>query len=225
MPSITENPPSNPLLQLVVPLLDSHLTAILSFLWRLGQSTFRERISPSDYQILEHTACLELLDPEGEKALYTKDERVRFLQNNIVSYTDMAWGKGNIFADYQCSPGVRVDTYNEGHRYRILISLRETKNRGDITEFHIKRTISEGFTKSVESFQHDISHPIGFVSLCIIFPQKRYPKSILLMEQNTTKTIPLGTKYQTILPDGRLQVEWKQHRPRLFESYIFRWHW
>ena len=43
-----------------------------------------------------------------------------------------------IFADYSCRPGEVTDVYQEGDRYNILISLRETKAAGDIEDFYIK---------------------------------------------------------------------------------------
>jgi hypothetical protein len=221
----TPTPIPNPILQILVPLLDSHLAGMISFLWRLGLRVFNEQTHPSDYEILDYDACLELLDTKGNEAVFTKTERVQFLQNNIIAYKDMAWGAGEVLAKYECSPGVAVDTYREGHRLRILISLRTTKNRGDVTEFHIRRTILGAFTKQDESFQHDVIHLIYHASLRIIFPKKRYPKSIAIIEQNSTRTIPLGPKQQTILPDGRLEVVYQIRKPRLFESYIMNWSW
>lgn len=86
------------------------------------------------YEVLAHTSTLELCDPQGKRAIYKKNQRVRFLQNNTIVYQDMAWGDGDIFAEYDCTPGVPVDRYQEGHRWQVLISLRETKNRGDVEE-------------------------------------------------------------------------------------------
>ena len=53
---------------------------------------------------------------------------------------------GNPFAAYRCAPGKAVDRYREGHRWRVLISLRQTKNKGDVEEFFIEREIRDGFT-------------------------------------------------------------------------------
>ncbi len=221
----TENQTSNALLQIAVPLIDTHLTTLLAFLWRLSQRTLGERVSPGDYEILEYEAQLELMDVKGEKAIFSKREKVRFLQNNTIAYQDMAWGVGNIFASYTCSPGVPVDTYREGHRYRVLISLREAKHKGDITEFHILRDIEHGFTEPLEDFQHEVSHIMRFASISIIFPKRRHPKSIVLIEQNSTRRFSLGAKYRRLLPDGRLEVMWRTHHPRLFEAYIMHWNW
>ena len=218
-------PSTNPLLEIAVPLLDSHLTSLLSFLWRLSQRILTERSFPSDYTILEYEACLELVDAKGKEAVATKREKVKFLQNNVIAYRDVAWGEGDIFADYRCSPGVAVDRYKEGHRYQILISLRETKHRGEITEFHIRRTIRDGFLRPIESFQHDVSHQMAFARMSVVFPKTRLPKEVVVIEQNSTRTMRLGPEHEILLPDGRLQVAWQPRKPRLFESYIIRWTW
>ena len=43
------------------------------------------------------------------------------MQNNVIAFEDYAWGDGEIFTDYRCSPGVVVDKYQEGDRWSILI--------------------------------------------------------------------------------------------------------
>jgi hypothetical protein len=183
------------------------------------------RQSPGTYEVLEHRVMLELKDSKGKKAIYRKYQKIRFTQDNVIAYQDKAWGAGNIFADYKCSPGVAVDRYKEGHRHRILISLRETKNRGDVEVINIQRTIKDGFTQNSESWQTDIDHRMHKLSISVIFPKSRLPKEVDLIEQNTCRTTPLGYRYFHTLPDGRCQVTWKTGKPRLFEAYIMAWEW
>jgi len=82
-----------------------------------------------------------------------------------------------------------------------------------------------GYTGVVEQFQSQIDHQTGKLSMSVVFPIKRLPKEVLLIEQNTTRTTTLGPEYRTILPDGRMQVTWQTDKPRLFEAYILRWTW
>lgn len=213
------------LLQSLVPLLNSDLIALLGALWRLGRRILKARAHEGMYEVLEYTSRLELQDTKGERAIFYKRERVRFLQDNIIAFQDQASGEGEIFADYKCSPGEAVDRYREGHRYRILISLRETKKRGDIEEFHIERSIGGGFTRDDEYFQTEVDHPTKKLSVSVVFPKRRRPKQITLVEQNSTRTIHLGPQHTRTLPDGRQQVTWSTDKPRLFEAYILRWSW
>ncbi len=218
------NHPSN-LLRILVPLLGSDVIEIVSALWRLGRRIWTAKAHEGMYEVLELDSRLELKDTKGQKAVSYKREKVRFVQDNIIAYQDKAWGDGDIFADYKVSPGVAVDRYRDGYRYRILISLRETKKRGDIEEFQIERTIKDGFIKPSEDWQIDVDHPTRRLSIAVVFPAKRFPKQVTLIEQNTTRTTPLGLENRLILPDGRLQVMWSTERPRLFEAYNLHWEW
>lgn len=180
---------------------------------------------PGLYEVLSHEVTLELKDGKGKKAIYRKQQQVKFLQNNVIAYYDMAWGDGDIFADYQCSPGIPVDRFRDGYRYNILISLRETKNRGDTTTFNIKRVIMDGFTQSDELFQTDVNHRMHHLSISVIFPKSRLPKDVMLLELNTNRSKRLDTHNLKKLPGGRYKYMWETDSPRLFESYVMRWKW
>jgi hypothetical protein len=213
------------LLRLLVPLLGSDLIELLPFLWRLAKRTIKFKAHEGMYEVLDYHAQLELLDAEGMKAMLRKRQRVRFRQDNIIAYQDKAWGDGDIFATYECAPGVAVDKYREGHRTRILISLRETKHRGDVEEFRIDRTIHGGFTNPSEDLQIDIDHVTRQLKLSVVFPLERLPRQVMLLEQNSTRSVMLGPKHVIERADGRYEVHWSTDRPRLFEAYILRWEW
>jgi hypothetical protein len=95
---------------------------------------WRESRFQGGYRAESHHASLELMDRHGNTARYTKRQQVTFLQDGICAIQDQAWADGDIFADYRCSPGIAVDRYVEGYRWRILISMRATKNRGDTAD-------------------------------------------------------------------------------------------
>ena len=111
------------------------------------------------YEILEYETTLDLADPKGHKAIFHKRQKVRFLQDNILAFQDYAWGDGEVFTSYKCTPGVVVDRYQEGDRWNILISLHQTKNKGDTEDFHIERVANNGFTNHEEWFQTELRHP------------------------------------------------------------------
>lgn len=217
--------PASRIASVIVALLGSNAIEALGTALRLARRVLSLKTHEGMYEVLEYDVQLEILDPKGEKAVLHKREKVRFLQDNIIAYQDQAWGDGDIFAEYACSPGVAVDQYREGHRYRILISLRETKNRNDMEEFRIDRTIKGGFTRAVEDFQIEIDHVTCHFSISVILPKKRFAKQVLLIERNATKTTELVTENWIILPDGRQQVTWTSDHPRVFENYILRWQW
>ena len=177
------------------------------------------------YIVLSHESTLTLHDALGQQATYEKSQHIRFTQDNVIAYQDMAWGDGDIFTEYQCTPGKPVDQYKEGHRYRILISLRQTKNQGDETHIHIKRQIHEGFVRTREDFQTEINHHMQHLRLKIVFPPERPPRRVYLVEQNVNHSTPLLRDSWQTQPDGHVTVMWETKRPRLFEAYILGWEW
>lgn len=209
----------------LVKLLVRYRSTLLDVLIDLLQRLPLVRSLPGMYEVLQHEATLELRTRSGSRAVYMKTQRVRFLQNNIIAYQDKAWGDGDIFAEYHCAPGIEADRYREGHRYHILISLRETKSRGDVEDFRIRRVIRDGFTQAVEEFQTEIDHRTRQLSLQVIFPANRPPTRVVLIEQNAGRSTTLKGDNRRQLPDGKILYHWSADHPRLFEAYIVRWEW
>ncbi|KAB2863612.1 MAG: hypothetical protein F9K46_05615 [Anaerolineae bacterium] len=201
------------------------VVALLKVVLEAGRYIRRFHQPPGMYEVLEHHARLELHDIKGKKATYFKDQKVRFLQNHIMAYQDQAWGDGNIFADYKCSPGVAVDRYQQGNVWRILISLRQTKHKGDLETFHIERSIEDGFIKTIEHFQARIDHPTQHLSMSVTFPVKRFPKHVAVVAQNTNRTIELNVSNIQTLPNGQTLATWSMEYPKVGEAYNLRWEW
>lgn len=214
----------NPLIDAVLAVMRSDIVSLVAS-YLLSHLSSRFKRADGIYEVLEYQAELELHDATGRKARFSKRQRVRFLQNNVIAYQDQAWGDGDFLLDYRCSPGVVADQYREGHKYRILISLRGIKNRGDIEYFQIVRTIKGGFEREMEDFQIEIEHLTRRLEMVIIFPQKRPPKRVLVIEQNAKRTALLETAHIQSLPDGRWEVRWRADNLKLFEAYILRWEW
>ncbi|MBZ0304755.1 MAG: hypothetical protein K8I82_01685 [Anaerolineae bacterium] len=218
----------------------SVITCVIQFLAnfiKLDLNTFLAKIAerlaylplggyhPGLYEVLNHEGRLELCDDEGHQVVYTKRQEVKFLQDNIIAYQDQAWGDGDIFADYTCTPGIPVDRYREGNRYRVLISLRETKKHNDIEQFHIQRTITDGFANTTEDFQTDIDHLTRHLTLQVVFPITRPPQHVYLIERHAKRSQELGVDQIHTLADGRVEVSWQTTTPKLYETYILRWEW
>ena len=200
-------------------------TSTLLDLYRgLRQFLQRER-HEGTYEILDYDSTLELMDPKGEIAVFKKRQRVKFLQDNIIAFSDYAWGDGKIFAEYKCSPGKVVDRYQEGDRWNVLISLRETKSAGDIEDLHIKRTVRDGFAKDEEWRQVEIRHRTKRLKLAIVFPKERRCQRAVLIERSRNRTTVLDPEHFSDLPDGRQVLTWEPRKIRRFEAYTIKWKW
>ncbi len=213
------------LLQTAVSAILSNPSQLAVWLQKLIQRLLGLNVQEGMYEVLEYEARLELRDTTGKHAVFFKRQKVRFLQDNIIAFQDQAYGDGDIFADYKCSPGVPVDRYQEGYRYRILISLRQTKDRGDVEEFRIERHIKDGFAKADGYFQTNVDHQTDKLSLSVVFPSERMPFEVLLVEEDEGRTTPLSGEQTQRLPNGSWLVQWSTDKPKRFESYILRWKW
>lgn len=222
MPETSTSKPSlwNPAFRLV----SSDWATLILQVWQLLHQIFAERVVGL-YEVLSLEHELELFDAGGKKAVYRKREDIRVLQDYMMAYYDQAWGDGELFADYKCSPGVAVDRYRDGYKYQVLISLRQVKRRGDTIHINIERTVRNGFTQKLESSETDISHRMRHLSLFIIFPKTRHCKRISLIEKNDGHETPLSLTQAEILPDGRQRISWATEKPRLFETYRLKWEW
>lgn len=177
------------------------------------------------YEVLSFEHTLELCDPAGKHAVYHKRETVRLLQDHVAAYVDEAWGRGEIFADYRCSPGVAVDRYRRGHRHCVLISLRQAYRRGDILRIHIDRTVRNGFDLRTGWSETAVLHRTRRLLIAVTFPVERPPQSVALLQANGNRTTPLGASNTEVLADGRHRVFWETTNPRLFETYTLKWTW
>lgn len=209
----------------VLPRLASLSLSAVQDVWIAVQRLLRLGPPMDPYEALEYESTLELLDRVGEKATFTKREKVRYLQDNVIAYQDQAWGDGEILLDYRCSPGVSVDQYRYGSKTHVLISRREVKSGGDVDEFHIQWGIRRGFLQSTSYWETHICHSTRRVRISIIFPSSRPPRHTALVETNHRQSRDLETSARVRLPDGRWQVTWGTSRPRLHENYIIQWEW
>jgi hypothetical protein len=202
----------------------SFLQELLGLIRRLA-ALVRERRLQGIYELLDQQRTVEIHDPEGHIATVKTTQRVRFLQNHVTAITEYAWGEGELFADYRCSPGVAVDRYAEGSRHVTLISLREHKNRGDEVCLRTHRRIVDGFTKGEEYWENEVYHRTRCMTLRVIFPKGRPCQRATVTQRSTGKTVALGPECFHTLPDGRQALEWTIRRPKLNERYLLRWVW
>jgi hypothetical protein len=177
------------------------------------------------YEILDYDTTLELLDAKGHTAKFSKRQKVRFLQNNIIAFEDYAWGAGTIFHTYSVAPGKAVDFYPEGDRWNVLISLRESKQSGDIQDFRIERTIMDGFTNAEEWKQVEIRHRTHRVKMGVIFPKDRPCRQAQILQRSRKHAIVLGPEHFHRLPNGRQLVSWETQNVQPLEIFTLRWQW
>jgi hypothetical protein len=128
-------------------------------------------------------------------------------------------------AEYTCSPGVVVDRYREGDRWNLLISLRETKNRGDVLEFYIERKVRDGFTQTEEWHQAEMRRHARLLQMAVIFPKARHCQRATILQRSRNRVQVLGPEHFHQLADGRQRVNWETHQVNVYDVYTLKWVW
>jgi len=205
--------------------LDLPWFQLLGRIWKIGRKIVRGWSREGVYEVLDYECQLELKDKKGNLATIQKREKIHYLQDYITSYQDQAWGDRNVFLNYRCSPGLPVDEFRLGHKTYKLISLRESRNKGDTDEFHIEWDMQRGFLKSTGFWGTAISHRTKKVIVKVVFPKDRPPLHISIVESNLQRTRDLAKDAQKLLPDGRTMITWENENPRLYENYVLKWEW
>ena len=209
-------------LKSVLSLLSSDISTKL---WNIGGNIIQKFTAVGVYEVLDYESTLEIHNPKGTRATFTKRKTVRYLQDNIIAFQDYAWGDGDILHNYRTNKGKPVDRYRSGFKTYILLSLREVRNRGDIDEFNIQWDIRRGFLSKDGYWGTDVSQPTKHLKVNVIFPKSRPPHHLTIEESNRKRTSMVGREAQKQLPDGRWLVTWGMSNPKLYELYVLRWIW
>jgi len=176
------------------------------------------------YEAISDESEWDIHDASGTEAVLTRTRRLHFLQNGVFAIRDYAWGDGDVLADYQCSPGVRVDTYRAAGKQNIVISLRETKKRGDTETYVITRRMKDMFPAESEWVATEIVLPTQMMVITVRFPADRPPSGAWLRcsvdPDHKRSTLPIEGS-----PDGRQRIEARVAKPKLRETYTVWWDW
>ena len=206
-------------------IVDPRWLEVIAEAWKLGRKLLRGLTNEGVYEALDYECTLELKDRSGKLARIHKQEKIRYLQDYVTSYQDQAWGDGELFVNYHCSPGIPVDEFRLGHKICKLISLREFRNKGNVDEFRIQWDMRQAFLKPTGFWGTGIRYRTKKVKVNVIFPKDRPPTAVSITESNLQKTLTLEKDAYKLLPDGRTIIVWENGNPRLFENYVLKWEW
>jgi len=201
------------------------LTFFVSFVVILMYSLYVRDIYGGLYETLYHQNVWELVDAEGKEVLHTKKMKIKFIQNNVISIPDYVWGDGDCLVDYICEPGKIADVYQSGSRTNVLVSLRESKKRGDVMDLIFRRKILNGFMNDSEWVEVDFSTMTKDFELLVIFPKNRPCKRATLTIRSKVAVSEIDNSKFKVLDDGRHALALNFKNPPIREMYTVRWDW
>ena len=176
------------------------------------------------YETISDASDWDIHDKTGADAALTKTRSLRFLQNGVFAIRDYAWGNGDVLADYKCAPGEAVDFYSAAGKQNIVISLRETKRRGDTGDYVITRQMKNMFPDQSEWVATEITQPTRLMSITVRFPADRPPSGAWLKRSSDPDHKRSNLRVEGS-PDGRQKISVQVAKPKLRETYTVWWEW
>ena len=176
-----------------------------------------------NYEVLNYEAVVEVLDTEGHEAAYTRHERVRFLQDDVLILDDYGWGNGIAFAAHEVYPGEFVKREMTGSRLRSTVRLPQPYNEGDEMTLSVERMIKNGFVSPSECWlEAELYHEVRHVLLKVILPAGRPVRAARLVFPGLAGSETLDV---VPLPDGRQSISYEDGDPVQGRRYTVLWHW
>ena len=103
MPNEDRVSPSSGLGRFLSIALNAPWLQILAEAWKVIRKLWRGLADEGMYEVLDYESTLELQDKCGERAIFRKRGKVRYLQDNIIAYQDQAWADGESLLNYRCT--------------------------------------------------------------------------------------------------------------------------
>lgn len=177
------------------------------------------------YEIVNLEETWEIHDATGATVTLKKVMDVEFLRDQVTSIHDPAWGAGELFAEYSCSPGRYVGISRSGERQLAVVMLDPPRRRGDSQHFDITRVIKGGFTGPDEWIELDSETCTGPLKVSVVFPRDRLPQNCQWTRRRGNSEKNLGAISQRWREDGRQECYVRVARPSPDEIYRVTWTW
>ncbi len=147
-------------------------------------------------------------------ACVTKNNRVRFIQNNVLAIPDYIWGDGSTSSDYSCDPGEKVAEHREGAKNCVVIALDRMYKRDDELDIRIIRTVRGAFLESEEWVEVKPVAGTPALSFTLLWPAGRPPRGTTLTLENERRN---RRKVTTLTDDD---LEWHEGGRRKFARHF-----
>lgn len=177
------------------------------------------------YEILNFEETWEICDNRGSKVVVTKAMDVTFLRDNVVAFTDPAWGDGDLFAEYSCRPGTCAGVFQIQPMKYAHVVLDPPRLRGDEEHIESTRVVTGGFGKDNEWVQVDSDTCTGPITIKVIFPLDRAPEICTWSRRRRGKEKGLGGVALVNRPDGRQECSVRAGRTSPDDVYRLVWTW
>lgn len=162
------------------------------------------------------------------KASVTKNNQVRFIQNNVLAIPDYIWGDGKLKPQYTCNRGTKVREIQEGSRTCVVLAMDRMYKRDEEVALTIKREVLDAFNGDDEWIEVQPLAGTPDLTLDIRWPSARPVKDVTLTTTNARRnkrsvSPPLDGDLQW--HGGRQRFVKRFRRPSADEVLRIDWKW
>jgi hypothetical protein len=158
-------------------------------------------------------------------ALFTKQRRMHFYRNDVMSLHDWYGGDG-ASANEACTPGTFIpNQFKIGDKEYSLISLPSFYKRGDELDLEITRELHKSFPADQnENVNITIKDATSRARMKVTWPADKHPTRVWLtgnqMQSREVDLKDLGPE-----PGGRVSYNYELDSPALAEEVFIFWNW
>ncbi len=168
------------------------------------------------YEILSFQGRLRLLDPQGGVAVFSRTQRIRFLEDGVGVFMDRVWGDGVLFANYYAREMHILEALRTNRGYVLLLSLPRRFNRGEVFEVETERRIVGGFLAEDGYWDSKMAGPTELLDLTVYGPSGR-------AFRRADVAAPPQSRMSASHHKNILQLQVRRPTPNL--RYTLAWHW
>jgi hypothetical protein len=168
------------------------------------------------YETIKYSGRLKILDADRITAVFTRRQRVRFLEDGVSVFFDRVWGEGVLFGGY-ATPGLDmlspIRTFNG---YVVPLGLPRRFRKGETFDLVTKRRIVGAFTPDHGYWETTLSKPADLIEITVVTPPG------LTAGDPEIVAPPRGDIYATKKVNS---VKLRVSRPAVDLPYRLRWSW
>lgn len=203
---------------------------VIEILIRLGPRARKyldalvQRFMPEqdDFEIEDMKLSIDVVDRQGDRAIFKKEERLRFLRDNVTAIYDYGWGTREPFASHRVKPGRLVERRQIGLKHRSLVVLPEPQNQGDKLTLTVRRLIRAKFTGPNNWLEGEVYYRMRRMQLSVTVPIAPPITGAKFIRRRQSTEVPLSVQ---LISRKRQRIRASIVRPRIGDSYLLEWDW
>lgn len=196
------------------------VTSLLFFLYAIGKSK-----SPINFEVLEETICIDIVDSSGKIAKYSKKSQLKSTKANAYYfYYSLTAFVGRV-ENIKIINGI-IESISETNGYYFITSkMNKILKKGEVVERELQCDFINALTSNKEYWVYTKNYHGSKLRLTIIFPKDRNPKTFsshykIGHFEELTKNQPV----KSLNEDNRVLIT-LDINAKLFTDYILKWEW